>query len=65
SIKKALAEQRLDPQALKLSIERTRKVRSKLRLASKEMLSGARLSLIGSPDHEAFLKTRFAPDSSR
>ena len=65
SIKKAISGKRLDPQALKVSIDRTRKIRANLRLASKELDRATRLSIIGSPGHEALIRTRLAPDSSR
>lgn len=54
AIEKAIADKRLSISALTESVERVRKIRSKLQLAKNTMDRSGRLELIGHPDHHAF-----------
>jgi beta-N-acetylhexosaminidase len=60
SIKKALAEGRLEPTRLMKSIDRVRKIRSGIRLARNEMPLEVRLAAIGAAEHGKFVQDHFS-----
>jgi beta-N-acetylhexosaminidase len=64
SIRKALTEKRLDPLALKISIDRVRRVRSHLKLAQETLTPQERLARIGNEDHAAWIRDHITPGSS-
>ena len=64
SIRRAIREKRLDPAALKISIDRVRKVRSHLKLAQETLSLGDRLAKIGSEEHAQWISEHFTPGSS-
>jgi beta-N-acetylhexosaminidase len=60
SIKKALKDQKLSSDQLKLSIDRVRKVRARQKLASQSMSLAERLQLIGNEKHSKFVAEHFS-----
>ena len=56
AIKKAIADKRFSLTQLETSVERVRKVRSKIKLSKNEMQLSERLNLIGNSDHLAFIQ---------
>jgi beta-N-acetylhexosaminidase len=55
AIKKAIADKRLDPAALKISIDRVRKIRGKIKLAKDLSSIRERLQTIANPAHLEFV----------
>ncbi len=59
SIRKALKEGRIKPDALKPSVERNRAARQRIRLASRTWSLEERLGRIGNPESARFIQERF------
>jgi beta-N-acetylhexosaminidase len=59
SIRKALKDGRLKPEALVPSVERNRAARRRIRLASESLPLEDRLAKIGSPEHLSFIQEHF------
>ncbi len=59
AIKKAIQDKKLNESKIKSSIDRTRKIRSKLKLASQTLSQNDRVVLIGSPTHHQCLHKHY------
>jgi len=61
SIRKAIQEKRLDPRILKISIDRVRKVRAKMKLATETLSLQERLDRIGNAEHSDWIRNHLSP----
>jgi beta-N-acetylhexosaminidase len=61
SIRKAIQEKRLDPAILKISIDRVRKVRAKMKLATETLSFQERLDRIGNAEHSDWIRNHLSP----
>ena len=60
AIRKAIADQKLNPDDLKKSIDRVRKVRSSLTFPQSRLSVAERMAIIGNADHAKFVAENFA-----